>query len=300
MMMSPVPRRLLFRLMWTALTVMLEEPGALLTCCSFRMTVIPAIGPIVVFGAGLAASVIGCCWGSPSVAPTSVVDPVEPELVEVQVLLISWAVSRDERRLTSATEALLVAEPAGPVVPWLDTCRTPAVRTDPVIGGTVTDATESLTLPPLEGSVTVGSGPDVMLARLRGVTFTLSPKALPLTLVTSAPADPPRVTTTRAAPTSAIAASTRKERARAPCDCSAPVIPSTSTSATKEGQPSRRSDGRAGQEGLLIAAKNSPPQTHTAATVHDQKKGTGIKRISSPTAAELQPPVLPVEPAEVD
>jgi hypothetical protein len=61
MMMSPVPRRLLSRMMWTALTVMLEEPGALLTCCSLRMTVMPAMGPMVLFGAGLASSVTGCC-----------------------------------------------------------------------------------------------------------------------------------------------------------------------------------------------------------------------------------------------
>jgi hypothetical protein len=158
------------------------------------------------------------------VAPTSVVDPVEPELVDVHVLLISCAVSSDDRALTSATEALLVAEPVGPVVPWVETCRTPAVRTEPVPGGTVTDATELLSLPPLAGRVTAGRGPDVTLSRLRGVTFTLSPKALPLTLVTSALADPPLVTSTTAAATSAIAANTRAACDRVAYPCPDPVL----------------------------------------------------------------------------
>ena len=116
MMMSPDPA-IPLSVMCTAFTVMLEEPGALETCCSFRMTVMPAIGPIVVFGAGLASTVTDCPPGKTSAALARVVDPVEPELFEVQVLPITWAVRTPAKALTLATVAELVADPFSPRLP---------------------------------------------------------------------------------------------------------------------------------------------------------------------------------------
>jgi hypothetical protein len=102
-------------------------------------------------------------------APTMLLDPVEPEGSAVQVLEIAVAV-RALAIATLATSALLVADPAGPREPTVDTSRTPAVSAP----GTETLASEAVTgPPPALGSVTVGVGPDAIA---RGdVMSTLSP-----------------------------------------------------------------------------------------------------------------------------
>jgi hypothetical protein len=202
MMMSPLPARPL-RLMCTAFTVIDGEVGELFTICSLSTIFTPATSTVV-FGAGFIAS---AAWssGSADAAPSSVVDPVEPEPLVVHVLLIAVAVSAPERAFTVATEALLVEEPVAPVVPVDETCRRPVDR----MFGTVTVRREFETFPPLEGNVTTGTGSDVTLTSPRGVTSTDSPNALPLTEDTAAIEVPERLMATKAATATTIVAARR-------------------------------------------------------------------------------------------
>jgi hypothetical protein len=148
---------------------------SLTSICSFRVNVPPPATGMTVFGAGLEAR------GFPArTALTRVTDPLEPSPFEVQVLEMASAVSKPARRLTSATEPELVANPwwvpmSPPSVP---TESTPVVSTEPS-PGTVTDPREAVKGPPPSGgSDAEGIGPEVMETP-EIVTSTRSPKAAP-------------------------------------------------------------------------------------------------------------------------
>jgi len=92
--------------------------------------------------------------------------------------------------------AELVDFPARPVALLLVTERAPVRRSFPLKGAegpgwpTVTEGWASLTLPPEDGIVTEGSGPDVMGAAPEKETLTLWPDAPPLPAEVSAPDGP--------------------------------------------------------------------------------------------------------------
>jgi hypothetical protein len=142
---------------------------------------------MVVLGGGFAAS--ACPLNVP---PTIVLEPDALEGPTVHELLIAVAVSAagvPVRAPTLATLAELDEPPLGPVEPWVLTFSTPALRTEHAGAGPGAQALTALWVkgpPPAAGRVTVGSGPDVTFSNPAGVTFTLSPKAPPDTLVTSA------------------------------------------------------------------------------------------------------------------
>jgi hypothetical protein len=88
-----------------------------------------------------------------------------------------------------ATLAELDEPPFVPVEPWVLTCKSAVLSRLHVTAGTQTLAAELVSgPPPVEGRVTVGSGPEITVAAPNGVTFTDSPNAPPETLVTSAAA----------------------------------------------------------------------------------------------------------------
>jgi hypothetical protein len=86
-----------------------------------------------------------------------------------------------------ATLAELDEPPFVPVEPWVLTCKSAVLSRLHVTAGTQTLAAELVSgPPPVEGRVTVGSGPEITVAAPNGVTFTDSPNAPPETLVTVA------------------------------------------------------------------------------------------------------------------
>jgi hypothetical protein len=156
---------------WIALTVIDEVVDVLLTICSLSTTVATPGIEIVVFAAGTEA------LSTPLTnAFTSVVDPVDPAAVEVQVLETVVAVARRAPTDTFATVEVLCALPPVPILPCVVTVRTPAVSTPSAL----MLASELVSgPPPVAGNVTVGVGP--RLTR----PVSLAPNALPLTDVTS-------------------------------------------------------------------------------------------------------------------
>src|SRR5205807_2388635 len=157
---------------------MLLAPLPVELVCSFRTTLaIPPTLSRVVLGAGLAATLI-----PPTLALTSEDDPLTPLASALQVLEMRSAVTRPWKALAVATEAAAVDE--GPAVePEVLTLRMPADSTSHVLATLLTQMLARLLvwLPPVAGSATVGSGPEVTLMPAT-VTLMLSPKADPLTV----------------------------------------------------------------------------------------------------------------------